>query len=126
MIARKQHSIPLTTILVCALSVAAYASPGDLALRAKYHRTRAGSVQREGDDYPDLGPGASTTTPGMRWRGSTNRGSSTSLPFLGVAITPARALPPILASNPFHKSLVLSFHADLPLSVPGGRAPPSR
>lgn len=59
----KQHSIRLVGIVVFALCMAANADPNDFVFRVKCNRSRITTMQRETDDWPDLTPSTSSTSP---------------------------------------------------------------
>ena len=62
----KRHSICLAGLVV-AFCVAAAASPGDLAFRAKCQRLRLSStMKREAEDCPDLARNLSSTLPELQ------------------------------------------------------------
>jgi hypothetical protein len=122
----KRHLIGLAGLVVFALCVAATTSSTDLALRTKGQGSRIGlTTQRDSDDFPDLAPSTSPTTPGLRWTAATRLRASSPLAFLQTAIPPAGAVMLAPVWERFHESSFLSLYATLRLSVPSGRAPPS-
>ena len=122
--ATKQHSIRLVSIVVFALCVAANASPNDLAVRAKCQRSRINTMQRDGDDSPDLGWRASTTSPELQWMRATKLRASSPLASLDATVSSTGVLLGVPLSDQFHSPFFF-LHAVLELSVPSGRGPPS-
>jgi hypothetical protein len=122
----KQHSIRLVGIVVFALCMAANADPNDFVFRAKCKRSRTNTMQRETNDWPDLTPSTSSTSPELLpTRITTLSRASHLLRFQDVAICPAEVVPPIPVWEQFPRIPIPFLHAILPLSVPSVRAPPS-
>jgi hypothetical protein len=122
----KQHSICLAGMIVFASCVAVSASPNDIALRAKYQRSRIGAaMQREADDWPELARNASPISLELHRAVATRFRAVIPLAFSDTAISSAGVAPPLPAWGQFQNSPLLFPHTVLPPGVPCGRAPPS-
>jgi hypothetical protein len=121
----KQHSIRLVGIVLFALCMAANGDPNDFVFRAKCNKSRTTTMQRETDDWPDLTPSTSSTSPELLCPRITKFRASHPLRFQDAAICPAEVVPPNPVWGQFHRTPLLFLHAILPLSVPSVRAPPS-